>query len=219
MKNYVIPPPAIVSLPVMGSEERFAVRRIYCVGKNYNAHVKEMGGDPQRSKPIFFTKSRETLVPSGSRLPYPQQTQNLHFEIELVVALAGPSEIFGYGTGLDMTRRDLQAAAKDKGGPWDMAKNFDNAAPCSALLRAGDAPDLSAAAISLRQNGEIKQNSTLDKMIYSVDEILSHLSASVTLAAGDLIFTGTPAGVGPCAAKDMLRGEIDGLPPIEVSYV
>jgi fumarylpyruvate hydrolase len=219
MTNFAIPAPAPVSLPIIGSDNRFPVRRIYCVGKNYQKHVVEMGGDPEKSTPVFFTKSRETIVGSGAQIPYPPQTENLHFEVELVVAMASATDIFGYGVGIDMTRRDLQAAAKGKGGPWDMAKNFDDAAPCSGLIPRETAPDLSNAKISLKNNGEAKQNSTLDKMIYSVDEIISHLNASVTLEAGDLIFTGTPEGVGPVKAGETLLGEIDGLPTIEISYI
>lgn len=224
MRNYSIAPAPIISLPVEGSSDRFPVRRIYCVGRNYADHVAEMGGDPSRSTPIFFTKSRETIVQSGATLPYPPLTENLHFEVELVVAMAGATEIFGYGVGLDMTRRDMQAAAKKGGKPWDMAKNFDDSAPCSAILKtrnmkAGSAPDISAAAITLTNEGATQQSSTLNKMIWSVDEIIAHLNNTVTLAAGDLIYTGTPEGVGAVVAGETLVGTIDGLPSIEVSYV
>jgi len=218
MNKTVIPAPTLVTLPIVESSDVFPVRRIYCVGKNYKKHVAEMGGDPKKSKPVFFTKSRETIVHSGSRIPYPPQTDNLHFEVELVVAMANATEIFGFGVGIDMTRRDIQAIAKEKGGPWDMAKNFDSAAPCSALVRAKTAPDISEANITLKIDGQIKQNSTLDHMIYSVAEIISHLNQSVTLAAGDLIYTGTPEGVGPVIAGETLKGEIDGLPSVDVSY-
>ena len=219
MNKNVIPAPVLVTLPIVESSDVFPVRRIYCVGKNYNKHIVEMGGDPKKSKPVFFTKSRETIVPSGSQIPYPPQTDNLHFEVELVVAMAGPREIFGYGVGIDMTRRDLQAIAKQKGGPWDMAKNFDSAAPCSALVRAKDTPDISKAKITLKNNGEIKQSSSLDHMIYSVSEIIEHLNQSVTLAAGDIIYTGTPEGVGPVVGGETLKGEVEGLPAVEVSYI
>ena len=216
MRNYAIAPPPIISLPVAGSPDRFPVRRIYCVGKNYKKHVAEMGGDPTKSTPVFFTKSRETIVQSGAAIPYPPQTENLHYEVELVVAMGGAQEIFGYGVGVDMTRRDLQAVAKAGGKPWDMAKNFDDCAPCSALTRS--APDTDAA-ISLSKNGVAMQSSTLDKMIWSVDDIITSLGASVTLAAGDLIFTGTPEGVGPVVAGDKIVGEVCGLPLIEVSFI
>jgi len=218
MINYSVQPPPIISLPVTGGDDRFPVRRIYCVGRNYADHVREMGGDPNRSTPIFFTKSRETIVQSGESIPYPPLTENLHFEVELVVAMAGGTEIFGYGVGLDMTRRDMQAAAKKGGKPWDMAKNFDDSAPCSAIMQADATPDISAAAITLTNNGAVKQSSTLDKMIWSVDEIIAHLNNTVTLAAGDLIFTGTPEGVGAVASGETLVGTIDGLPEVKVTY-
>jgi len=219
MTQYATTPPPVISLPVHGCDERFPVRRIYCVGRNYADHVREMGEDPKRSTPVFFTKSRETIVASGTAIPYPPQTTNLHFEVELVVAMVGRTEIFGYGVGLDMTRRDLQAAAKQTGSPWDMAKNFDESAPCSALLKTSDVPDISSAEIRLTNNGTTKQKSTLDKMIWSVTKIIEHLNNTVTLTAGDLIYTGTPDGVGPVVAGETLVGTIAGLPTIEVSYV
>jgi len=177
-----------------------------------------MGGDPNRSTPIFFTKSRETIVQSGETIPYPPLTENLHFEVELVVAMTSKTNIFGYGVGLDMTRRDMQAAAKKGGKPWDMAKNFDDSAPCSALINASDAPDISAAEITLTNNGAVKQSSTLNKMIWSIAEIIAHLNNTVTLAAGDLIYTGTPEGVGAVASGETLVGTIDGLPDVKVTY-
>ncbi len=226
MKNYCILPSPIISLPVVGnvtgSDERFPVRRIYCVGRNYADHVTEMGGDPNRSTPIFFTKSRETIVQSGATISYPSLTENLHFEVELVVAIAGnidgKTEVFGYGVGLDMTRRDMQATAKKGGKPWDMAKNFEDSAPCSAIMKASDVPDISGAAIKLTNGGVVRQSSTLDKMIWSVEEIIAHLNKTVPLAAGDLIYTGTPEGVGPVVAGETLVGTIDGLPEIKVTY-
>jgi len=218
MRNYSIAPSPIISLPVTGSSDRFPVRRIYCVGRNYADHVAEMGGDPNRSTPIFFTKSRETIVQSGETIPYPPLTENLHFEVELVVAMTSKTNIFGYGVGLDMTRRDMQAAAKKGGKPWDMAKNFDDSAPCSALINASDAPDISAAEITLTNNGAVKQSSTLNKMIWSIAEIIAHLNNTVTLAAGDLIYTGTPEGVGAVASGETLVGTIDGLPDVKVTY-
>jgi len=218
MINYSVQPLPIISLPVTGSSDRFPVRRIYCVGRNYADHVREMGGDPNRSTPIFFTKSRETIVQSGETIPYPPLTDNLHFEVELVVAMARFDEVFGYGVGLDMTRRDMQATAKKGGKPWDMAKNFDDSAPCSAITKISDAPDVSTAKITLTNEGAVKQSSTLSKMIWSVDEIIAHLNNTVTLAAGDLIYTGTPEGVGAVASGETLVGAIDGLPEIKVTY-
>ena len=155
---------------------------------------------------------------SGSKIPMPPQTENLHYEVELVVAMAGPSEIFGYGVGLDMTRRDLQAIAKKGGKPWDMAKNFDHSAPCSGIMKQSQIDSLDNSSIKLILNGKTMQSSALSKMIWSVEEIINHLSASVDLKAGDLIFTGTPAGVGRAVAGDLLLGEIDGLPSVDVTY-
>lgn len=219
MTNYVISPAPIVGLPIDGSSDIFPVRRVYCVGKNYKKHVAEMGGDPAKSTPVFFTKSRETIVLDGASIPYPPKTENLHFEVELVVAMKSATEIFGYGVGIDMTRRDLQAAAKVKGGPWDMAKNFDHCAPCSALRPIDQAGDLGNASIRLTKNGEVMQNSSLDKMIYTVSDILKHLGETVTLKAGDLIMTGTPEGVGPVQKGDTITGSVSGLPNVTVHYI
>lgn len=215
--SFVFNPSLVVKLPVIGSSATFPVRRIYCVGRNYAEHVREMGGDVERSEPTFFTKDATTIVHTDAEIPYPPNTHNLHHEIELVVAM-GPDGIFGYGVGLDMTRRDLQAEAKKKGGPWDRAKNFTQSAPCSALTLADDW-DISGKHIVLRKNGDIVQTSGLDKMIWSVDEIIERLSADMDLQAGDLIFTGTPEGVGPVVAGDELEGGIEGLAPIRVRYI
>lgn len=215
--KFAFPPANPVSLPVAGTDTRFPVRRIYCVGKNYADHVAEMGGDIERSEPIFFTKAAETLVQSGSNIPYPPHTENLHYEVELVVAM-GPDGIFGYGVGIDMTRRDIQAKAKAKGGPWARAKNFHLSAPCSALTPAQNV-DLSQAHIVLRKNGDIVQHSALSKLIWSVDEIIDYLSKDMDLQPGDLIYTGTPAGVGPVTAGDELSGGIEGLERITVRFI
>lgn len=176
-----------------------------------------MGGDVQRSEPIFFTKAAETIVHSGSVIPFPPHTENLHHEIELVVAM-GPDGIFGYGVGIDLTRRDIQATAKQKGGPWDRAKSFRHSAPCSKITQA-EKFDIKNAHIVLRKNGDIVQSSTLDKMIWSVDEIIKRLSDDMDLQAGDLIFTGTPEGVGPVTRGDELDGGIEGLEPIRVRII
>ena len=218
MRHYALAPPPIYSLPITGSDERFPVRRIFCVGRNYAEHIREMGGDPNRSTPFFFTKSREAIVQSGTTIPYPPQTENLHYEVELVVAMKSDTEIFGTAVGLDMTRRDLQAAAKKGGKPWDMAKNFDQSAPCGPIMRRTEYYPVGHTPILLMNNDIIKQTSTLDCMIWTVDEVINHLKASVTLGAGDLIFTGTPEGVGPVKAGETLRGEIDGLEDVEVTY-
>jgi len=215
--KFAFPPSEPISLPISGRSERFPVRRIYCVGKNYADHVVEMGGDVERSEPVFFTKAAETLVQSGVNIPYPPNTGNLHYEVELVVAM-GPDGIFGYGVGIDMTRRDIQAKAKAKGGPWARAKNFHLSAPCSALTPASQV-DLSSAHIVLRKNGDIVQHSALSKLIWSVDEIVQYLTKDMDLQAGDLIYTGTPAGVGPVKAGDELSGGIEGLERITVRFV
>ena len=215
--KFAFPPADSISLPISDSDERFPVRRIYCVGRNYADHVVEMGGDAERSEPIFFTKAAETIVQNGEDIPYPPHTANLHYEVELVVAM-GPNGIFGYGVGIDMTRRDIQAKAKAKGGPWDRAKSFHRSAPCSALTPANNV-DLSKAHITLRKNGDIVQHSALSKLIWSVDEIIDYLTKDMGLQAGDLIYTGTPAGVGPAITGDKLSGEIEGLERITVSFV
>ncbi|WP_371395761.1 fumarylacetoacetate hydrolase family protein [Fretibacter rubidus] len=215
--NYAFRPADPVCLPIAGSEQRFPVRRIYCIGRNYADHVKEMGGDVNRSEPVFFTKAAETIVHSGADIPYPPNTADVHYEVELVAAM-GPDGIFGYGVGIDLTRRDLQAGAKKTGGPWARAKNFHRSAPCSALTLAKDV-DLSNAHIVLRKNGDIVQSSSLSKMIWSVSEIVSRLREDMDLQAGDLIYTGTPEGVGPVAIGDELSGGVEGLERITVRFV
>ena len=215
--TFAFPPAEPISLPISGTKNRFPVRRIYCVGKNYADHIAEMGGDVTRSEPVIFTKAAETLVRSGANITYPPNTLDLHYEVELVVAM-GPKGIFAYGVGIDMTRRDLQAKAKAKGGPWARAKNFHLSAPCSDLTRA-DKVDLSKAHIVLRKNGDIVQHSALDKLIWSVEEIIAYLKKDMDLQAGDLIYTGTPAGVGPVNIGDELSGGIEGLERITVRFV
>ena len=215
--KFAFPPSDAVSLPINGSDARFPVRQIFCVGKNYADHVVEMGGDVERSEPVFFTKAAETIVQTGQSIPFPPNTENLHYEVELVVAI-GPDGIFGYGVGLDMTRRDIQATAKAKGGPWARAKNFQHSAPCSALTPASDV-DLTDAHITLRKNGDIVQHSALEKLIWSVEEIVEYLAQDMDLQAGDLIYTGTPAGVGPVKVGDELLGEVEGLENVAVRFV
>lgn len=221
MADFVFKPADPVSLAVTGTDARFPVRRIYCVGKNYADHIKEMGGDASRSEPIFFTKAAETLVRSGASIPYPPNTQEMHFEVELVVAI-GPEDvnggIFGYGVGIDLTRRDLQSVAKKKGGPWARAKNFANSAPCSDLTPA-ETVNLAKAHIVLRKNGDIVQHGALSDMIWTVEEIIAHLRQDMDLQPGDLIYTGTPAGVGPVRVGDELSGGVEGLQRITVRFV
>jgi fumarylpyruvate hydrolase len=217
-----------VTLPttaIAGSADRFPIRRIYCVGQNYAAHAREMGSDPDRKPPFFFTKPPDAVVPTGSRLTYPTLTRDLHHEVELVVALGEGGEriavadaaalIYGWGVGIDLTRRDLQAEAKQLGRPWDMAKGFDNSAPLAPLVR-GVPP--SSAAIQLHVNGQLKQSGDLADMIWAVPEVIANLSTYVRLAPGDLIFTGTPSGVGPIHPGDTVRGSIAGAEPIEVVF-
>lgn len=214
--DFTFPPAAPISLPITGSEKRFPVGHIFCIGRNYSDHVREMGEDVSRSEPVFFTKPARALVPSGATIPYPPNTQNLHYEVEWVVAI-GEDGIFGYGVGIDMTRRDIQAHAKAQSGPWDRAKGFPNSAPCSALTPAKDV-NIAGAQLTLRKNGEIVQSSTIGEMIWSVDEIIEKLKGDMGLQAGDLIFTGTPAGVGPVVPGDKLCGSVTGIEDIVVGF-
>ncbi|TFW34661.1 fumarylacetoacetate hydrolase family protein [Massilia horti] len=221
MTEFVIPPPAVPSLPVAGSSARFPIRRVFCVGRNYAAHAREMGKDPNREPPFFFTKPADAVVTAAGRLPYPSATHDLHHEVELVVALgAGGASIapekaldcvWGYGVGVDLTKRDLQAVAKDMGRPWDMAKGFDAAGPCSELHPVSEVGHPSGKRIWLEVNGEVRQDGNLDEMIWSVSDVISYLSRFVELAPGDLIFSGTPAGVGALKPGDRLHGVVDGV--------
>lgn len=215
----------VPTVPIANASERFPVRRIYCVGLNYADHAREMGNDPKRDPPFFFSKPPDAVVTSGSRLPFPSKTSDLHHEVELVVALgAGGADvrtedaidlIFGHAVGIDLTRRDLQAIAKKSGRPWDMAKGFDHSAPIGALTLG---PPPVSALISLSVNGQLRQSADLQDMIWKVPEVIAALSTYVTLAPGDLIFTGTPSGVGPIAAGETLRGSIGALASIEVCF-
>ncbi|MFC4729426.1 fumarylacetoacetate hydrolase family protein [Coralloluteibacterium thermophilus] len=226
--NTVIPAPAQATLPVQGSDARFPVRRIYCVGRNFADHAREMGASVDRGNPVFFHKPADALVPGGGTVPYPPGTRELHHEVELVVALgrdaAGvvPQDealdlVYGYGVGLDLTRRDLQAAAKQKGLPWDTAKGFDASAPASALVPASVAVPGPTARLWLEVNGEVRQQSGLDAMIFGVPEIVHALSTLYDLRAGDLIFMGTPAGVAALQPGDRFRAGVDGLIAFEGS--
>lgn len=224
--SFVVPAPAEITLPVTGQDAAFPVRRIYCVGRNYAEHAREMGADPDREPPFFFTKPRDAIVSEGGTIPYPPATQNLHYEMELVVAIgvagagisaeAALDHVYGYGAGLDMTRRDLQGEAKKTGRPWDMGKGFDRSAPCSALRPAAEIGHPNSGAIWLKVNGEIKQSGDLAQQIWSVPETVAYLSGLVELVPGDLIYTGTPAGVGPVVAGDHMEGHIDGIGDIVV---
>jgi fumarylpyruvate hydrolase len=218
MTSYLFDPPAVTSVPVEGQEALFPVRRILCVGRNYAAHRREMGGD-DREPPFFFAKPADAIVPPGGDVAYPPKTANLHHEIELVVALkAGGKDVpveraldlvLGYAVGVDMTRRDLQNAARDKGQPWDASKGFDASAPISAIKPwTGPAPQ---GRIALTVNGEARQGASLADMIWAVPEIIAEASKLWTLAAGDLIYTGTPEGVGPLVRGDTVAGEVEGV--------
>jgi len=218
MSAYVLTPPPIVVAPVEGEAGAFPVRRILCVGRNYAAHRREMGGD-DRDPPFFFSKPADALVLPGAGVPYPPATANLHHEIELVVALKSGganipvsealSHVYGYAVGVDLTRRDLQNAAKDKGQPWEASKAFDASAPISAIRKWDGAPPQGAIALSV--NGAARQHGALADMIWNVAEIIAEASKLWTLAPGDLIFTGTPEGVGPIVPGDVVHGRIEGV--------
>lgn len=222
--EYAVKESDIPTVPVAHSEAVFPVRRIFCVGKNYADHVKEMGGDPERGTPIFFSKPADAIVTHNRPVPYPPQTQNLHHEIELVIAIGregtdisvsdAQDHIFGYGVGIDLTRRDLQAAAKAKGHPWDTAKGFDHSAPISALHRVEDMGHPQSGTIWLTVNGKERQNGDISDMIWSIPEVVATLSSFYTLKPGDLIFTGTPAGVGAIGPCDLVEGGIEGIDTI-----
>lgn len=220
------PPP---SVEVTGSQHRFPVHRIYCVARNYAAHAREMGSDPEREPPCFFSKPADAVVPNGAAVSYPPRTSNLHHEIELVVAIgsagrnielaAALDHVFGYAVGNDLTRRDLQAEAKSKGMPWDVSKGFDASAPISAIRPAADLGHPRSGRIWLEVNGQPRQDADLAEMIWNVAEVVAELSTYFELRAGDLIFTGTPAGVGPLVRGDTVVGGIDGLETLRTVIV
>lgn len=209
---FAFEPAAIAAVDVVGTSDCFPVHRIYCIGQNYALHAQEMGGSVDRERPIFFMKPADAIVTGNVDVPYPPATTNLHHEVEMIVALAGggrdiPIEqaldcVYGYGVGLDLTRRDLQLEAKQKGRPWDTAKGFDHSAPVSALRRASEIGHPAAAALTLTVNGEGRQQDDVGQMAWSVAEIIHALSGLYELQAGDLIFTGTPSGVGPLVVGD-----------------
>ncbi len=224
--NDAIPAPARVTVPVAGSDATFPVRRIYCVGRNYAAHAREMGVD-SREPPFFFQKPTDAIVPSGATIPYPSATSNLHHEVELVLAIGqGGADIpvetarrhvFGAAVGLDLTRRDLQNAAKEAGKPWEVGKAFDASAPISAIHRL-QGPDLpNSGRIGLTVNGEPRQQGDLGDMVWACEEIVAQLSRLFRLEPGDLIFTGTPAGVGSIGPGDRVVGHIEGLDSVSIS--
>jgi fumarylpyruvate hydrolase len=221
-ENYVIPRPALPSLPVLESNERFPIRRVFCVGRNYGDHAREMGADPDREPPFFFSKPSDAVfAPIDGAVPYPSMTEDLQHEIELVVAIGvggtsispddALSHVWGYGVGVDLTRRDLQAVAKELRRPWDLSKGFDASGPCSPLVPASAIGHPDHGAIWLAVNGEERQRGDLADQIWPVADIVAELSRSVALGAGDIIFTGTPAGVGTIVVGDRITAGIDGI--------
>ena len=230
--HYVLPPPPIASVPVVSSDQRFAVHRIYCVGRNYAEHAQEMGASG-REPPFFFMKPADAVLPvtpgAVGALPYPTLTQDLHHEVELVVAIGrggraiaaadALAHVWGYAVGLDMTRRDLQAQMKKQGRPWSIAKGFDASAPIGALTPAAQAGGVAQAAITLHVNGALRQQGRVAQMIWSIAETIAHLSSAWELQAGDLIYTGTPAGVAAVARGDRLEAHVDGLAPLTLTVV
>ena len=231
--TYVIQPPAQASLPVAGSDQQFPVRRVYCVGRNYAAHAREMGFDPDREPPFFFCKPADAVVPVAQgqvlELDYPVETSNYHYEIELVVAIGKggrdiPQEqanehVWGYAVGLDMTRRDRQMQMREMGRPWELGKAFDRSAPIGPLHPASAVGHPQQAGIWLQVNGSDKQRSDIDKLIWSVPETISYLSRFFELQPGDLIMTGTPEGVGPVVVGDLMVGGVDGLGEIQARVI
>ena len=227
--TFVIPAPTAPTLPVVDTDGQFPVRRVYCVGRNYADHAREMGGNPDREPPFFFGKPSDTVVPRGGDIAYPPLTSNLHHEVELVVALGGggrgiPAEkalacVYGYAVGIDLTRRDLQAKFKDKGQPWEMAKGFDQSAPVSAVMPASLCGHPTTGAIWLAVDGVDRQRGDLAQMTWNVAEVIAHLSAYVALAPGDLIFTGTPSGVGALVRGNRVACGIEGVGELEIVLV
>jgi fumarylpyruvate hydrolase len=226
--TYAFPPSPLPTLPIQGSDKVFPIHRIYCVGRNYAEHAVEMGHDPNKEPPFFFQKNADNVTTDGS-FPYPPASTEVHFEIELVVALKSggvdiqPADamrhVFGYAVGIDMTRRDLQAEAKRLQRPWEVGKAFEHSAPCSALVLAQHVESPSQGAIWLEVNGARKQSGDLNQMIWDVPHQIAFLSGLFALRAGDLIFTGTPAGVGAINRGDRLKGHIDGIGDLEVSVI
>jgi fumarylpyruvate hydrolase len=227
MSSYLFAPSAVPSLPIKGSDKLFPVHRIYCVGRNYAEHAIEMGHDPSRETPFFFQKNIDSLVMNDGVFPYPDASNDVHHELEMVVALksggkniaveAALSHVFGYAVGLDMTRRDLQGEAKKAGRPWEVGKAFEMAAPCSELMPAAEIGHPAKGAVTLKVNGAVKQQGNLDQLIWKVPEMIAYLSGLFELKAGDLIYSGTPAGVGPVKKGDKLLGTIEGVGELRIT--
>jgi fumarylpyruvate hydrolase len=218
--SYVVAPPPVTSLPVVGSSQRFPVRRVYCVGRNYAAHAREFGHD-EKLPPFFFAKAADMIVQDGATVPYPSITQNYHHEVELVAAIGqgganisaanALKHVYGYAVGFDMTRRDVQQAAAKGGKPWEIGKSFDNSGPCGPVYPASQVGHITSGKIEITVNGAVRQSSDINLMIWDVAHIIEHLSQQVTLEPGDLIFTGTPEGVSAVVKGDVLVGSIDKL--------
>jgi len=227
MTDYIFPAPKIASIPVVGESAEFAINRIFCVGRNYAAHAAEMGFEVDREAPWYFTKATSAYQPSGTEIPYPPGTENFHFEMELVAAIGKPvfnvsvenalDAVYGYGCGLDMTRRDLQIASREKSRPWDLGKDVENSAVVAPLTKAADFGAIADQRIHLEVDGEVRQDGTLTELIWGVAEIISHLSGFYHLQPGDIILTGTPAGVGPVVAGEKITGGIDGLTDLSLT--
>jgi fumarylpyruvate hydrolase len=225
-KSYVFPPAAPVSIDVVGTDQRYPVHRIYCVGRNYAAHAREMGTDPDREPPFFFCKPADAIVTNHTKIPFPSRTSNLHHEVELVVAIAQggtnilPADaidhVYGYAVGLDLTRRDLQNDLKNKGHPWETGKAFDRSAPISAITPAA-AKQMHKGRIWLSVNGQVRQDANIGELIWSVPEIISELSALFELRPGDLIFTGTPSGVAALKSGDRVEAGVEGLETLVIT--
>ena len=225
--SYIFAKQETPSVMIEGTKDVFPVHRIYCVGQNYSNHAIEMGVNPEREAPFFFSKPADAICQEGSRLPFPLATENLHHEIELVIAIGKKGEnilkgdalkyVFGYAVGLDLTRRDLQSEAKEKGRPWSTAKGFDNSAPCSAIHSVSEVGHFERGKITLSVNGELRQKGDIADMIWSVAEVISSLSCFFELCPGDLIYTGTPAGVGPLKKGDKLTGEVENLAKLNIT--
>lgn len=225
--TYVFPPAPRVTVPVHGQDGSFPVRRIICAGANYAAHLREMGGEPGKDLPFFFFKPTDAIVLSGGHIDYPTETENFQYEVELVVAIGkagfkvseaeASGLIYGYAVGIDMTRRDLQRKLAKSGFPWEFGKSFDQSAPCGAIHLASEIGDMTAGRIWLAVNGDIRQDSNLDDIIWSVPKLIAHLSTMFELQPGDLLYTGTPAGVGPVGPGDVMTAGVDGLTNIEIT--
>jgi len=224
---YVFPPAPQAALAVAGSSDRFPVRRVFCVGRNYAAHAREFGNDPDRDPPFFFTKPADAVVDTPCTVPYPPLTEDLHFEIELVIAIGKgganiavadvPDHIWGASVGIDLTRRDLQNVAKKMGRPWDWSKAFDQSAPIAPIVPMADVASLTQGRIWLAVNGELRQDADIADLIWPVADHIATLSQAMTLAPGDVVMTGTPAGVGAVVAGDVMTGGVDGIAQLQVT--